>query len=61
MHNKLAEVLTFLQAQGVPKFISKNDRPRFVGQEVKIYEDGEVLTLHSDCSLFTALSTIFPS
>ena len=39
VHNKFAEVLTFLQAQGVPKFISKNGRPRFVGQEVKIYED----------------------
>jgi hypothetical protein len=36
VHNKFAELLTFLAAQGVPKLISKNDRPRFVDQEVEI-------------------------
>ena len=30
VHNKFAELLTFLAAQGVPKLISKNYRPRFV-------------------------------
>ena len=39
VHNKFCEVLTFLQAQRVPKLISKNDRPRYVDQEVEIYED----------------------
>jgi integrase len=52
VHNKFAEVLTFLAAQGVPKLVSKNDRPRFVDQEVEIYEDHELLTLHSVCSLY---------
>jgi len=52
VHNKFAEVLTFLAAQGVPKLVSKNDRPRFVDQEVEIYEDHELLRLHSVCSLY---------
>lgn len=30
VHNKFADVLTFLQAQGVPKLIGKNDHPRFI-------------------------------
>ncbi len=51
-HNKFAELLTFLAAQGVPKLISKNDRPRFVDQEVEIYEDPQLLALHSACSLY---------
>ena len=52
VHNKFAELLTFLAAQGVPKLISKNDRPRFVDQEVEIYENHQLLALHSDCSLY---------
>lgn len=52
VHNKFCEVLTFLQAQGVPKLIGKNDRPRYVDQEVEIYEDPQLLTLHSVCSLY---------
>ncbi len=52
VHNKFAELLTFLTAQGVPKLISKNDRPRFVDQEVEIYEDHQLLALHSACSLY---------
>ena len=52
VHNKFAEVLTFLAAQGVPKLVSKNDRPRFVDQEVEIYEDHQLLALHSACSLY---------
>jgi malate/lactate dehydrogenase len=51
VHNKFAELLTLLAAQGVPKLISKNDRPRFVDQEVEIYEDPQFLALHSACSL----------
>jgi len=44
-------LLTFLAAQGVPKLISKNDRPRFVDQEVEIYEDRALLPgdLQSQC------------
>lgn len=41
VHNKFADVLTFLQAQGVPKLIGKNDHPRFIEQEVSIYEEEE--------------------
>jgi integrase/recombinase XerD len=52
VHNKFCELLTFLQAQGAPKLISKNDRPRFVDQEVEIYEDDQISQLHSVCSLY---------
>lgn len=47
VHNRFAEVLTFLHAQGVPKLIGKNDHPRFVDQEVEIYEDDQLSTLHA--------------
>jgi integrase/recombinase XerD len=50
VHNKFADVLTFLQVQGVPKLIGKNDHPRFIEQEVAIYEDDELSTLHAVCS-----------
>jgi hypothetical protein len=50
VHNKFADVLTFLQAQGMPKLIGKNDHPRFIEQEVFIYEDDELSTLHAACS-----------
>ena len=35
VHNKFADVLTFLQAQGMPKLIGRNDHPRFIEQEVE--------------------------
>lgn len=47
VHNKFADVLTFLQAQGMPKLIGKNDHPRFIEQEVDIYEDDELSKLHA--------------
>ena len=50
VHNKFADVLTFLQAQGMPKLIGKNDHPRFIEQEVDIYEDEELSQLHAVCS-----------
>jgi len=50
VHNKFADVLTFLQAQGMPKLIGKNDHPRFIEQEVNIYEDDELSKLHAICS-----------
>ena len=50
VHNKFADVLTFLQAQGMPKLIGKNDHPRFIEQEVDIYEDDELSKLHAVCS-----------
>jgi integrase len=52
VHNKFADVLTFLQAQGVPKLIGKHDHPRFVEQEVDIYDDDELSTLHAICSQY---------
>jgi integrase/recombinase XerD len=42
VHNKFACVLTFLSANGLPKLVGKNDRPRFVSQQVEIYEHGEL-------------------
>lgn len=50
VHNKFADVLTFLQAQGVPKLIGKNDHPRFIEQEVSIYEEEDLSKLHAICS-----------
>jgi len=50
VHNKFADVLTFLQAQGMPKLIGKNDHPRFIEQEVNIYEDDDLSKLHAICS-----------
>ena len=50
VHNKFADVLTFLQAQGVPKLIGKNDHPRFIEQEVSIYEEEELSKLYAVCS-----------
>jgi integrase len=50
MQLKFADVLTFLQAQGVPKLIGKNDHPRFIEQEVSIYEEEDLSKLHAVCS-----------
>ena len=50
VHNKFADVLTFLQAQGLPKLIGKNDHPRFIEQEVDVYEDDDLSKLHAICS-----------
>ena len=52
VHNKFACVLTFLDAQGVSKLVGKKDRPRFVDQEVEIYEEGELPALYKICSLY---------
>ena len=52
VHNKFADVLTFLQAQGLPKLVGKNDHPRFIEQEVNIYEDDELSKLHAGCSRY---------
>jgi hypothetical protein len=57
VHNKFAELLTFLAAQGVPKLISKNDRPRFVDQEVEIYEDHQLWHSTRSARSITARST----
>jgi integrase/recombinase XerD len=45
-------VLTFLEAQGISKLVGKKDRPRFVDQEVEIYEEGELPVLYRSCSLY---------
>jgi integrase/recombinase XerD len=52
VHNKFACVLTFLEAQGISKLVGKKDRPRFVDQEVEIYEEGELPVLYTMCSLY---------
>lgn len=52
MHNKFAEVLTFLQMQRMPKLIGKNDHPRFIEQEVDLYEDEELSKFHAICSSY---------
>ena len=52
VHNKFACLLTFLEAQGVSKLVGKKDRPRFVDQEVEIYEDWELPALYNICSLY---------
>jgi len=49
VHNTFADVLTFLQSQGMPKLIGKNDHPRFVELEVDIYEDDELSEFHAIC------------
>ena len=50
--NKFNCVMTFLDSQGVPKLLTKNDRPRFVKAEVEIYEDDRLLDLYPVCSLY---------
>lgn len=52
VHNKFADVLTFLQAQGIPKLVGRNDHPRFIEQEVDIYEDNDLSELHAICSSY---------
>jgi hypothetical protein len=48
VHNKFACLQTFLAANGLPKLIAKSDRPKFVKQEVEIYEHGELEIRHED-------------
>jgi integrase/recombinase XerD len=50
VHNKFACVLTFLTANGLPKLVGKNDRPRFVKEQVEIYEHGELKELYRSSS-----------
>ena len=50
VHNKFACLQTFLAANGVPKLVAKSDRPKFVKQEVEIYEHGELDRLFAVCS-----------
>jgi integrase/recombinase XerD len=50
VHNKFACVLTFLTANGLPKLVGKNDRPRFVKEQVEIYEHGELEGLYRNSS-----------
>jgi integrase len=52
VHNKFACLLTFLAANGLPKMAAKGDRPKFVKQEVEIYEHGELDSLFKVCSRY---------
>ena len=50
--NKFTCVMTFLEAQGLPKLLGKNDRPRYVETEVEIFEDDQLTDLYRVCSLY---------
>lgn len=50
VHNKFACLLTFLSVNGLPKLVGKSDRPKFVKQEVEIFEDGELESLFKVCT-----------
>jgi len=50
VHNKFACLFTFLSENGLPKLVGKNDRPRFVNQQVEIFEHGELERLFRVCS-----------
>lgn len=52
VHNKFACLVTFLSASGMPKLVGKKDRPKFVKQEVEIYENGDLEPLFSVCSRY---------
>lgn len=54
VHNKFACLLTFLSANGLPKMVGRRDRPRFVSEEVEIYEHGELDALYRVCSPYHA-------
>jgi integrase len=50
--NKFTCVMTFLESQGIPKLLGKNDKPRFVETEVEIFEDNQLIDLYPACSLY---------
>lgn len=50
--NKFTCVMTFLESQGIPKLLGKNDKPRFVETEVEIFEDNQLTDLYPACSLY---------
>ncbi len=50
--NKFTCVMTFLEAQGIPKLVGKNDKPRYVETEVEIFEDSQLTDLYCVCSLY---------
>lgn len=52
VHNKFACVETFLHSQGIPKLLSKNDRPRYAKSKPEIYEDDQLRDLYSVCNLY---------
>jgi integrase len=54
VHNKFACVLTFLNSHGLPKLIGKKDRPRYVSEEVEIYEEDELERLYKVCTPYHA-------
>jgi len=48
--NKFACVSTFLTEHGIAKLVGKKDRPRFVDEQVEIYEHGELDKLLRVCT-----------
>ena len=50
--NKFTCMMTFLEAQGIPKLLGKNDKPRFVETEVEIFEDNQLTDLYPVCTLY---------
>jgi len=49
VHNKFANVMGFLKAQGIRGLVDKNDWPRFVEEEPEVYEREELDELFEAC------------
>jgi integrase/recombinase XerD len=49
VYNKFEIMMTFLKAQGIRGLVGKNDWPRFVEEEPKVYEKEELDTLFAKC------------
>jgi integrase/recombinase XerD len=47
--NKFASVMSFLKANGIRGWVGKNDFPRFVEEELKVYEKEELGALFAAC------------
>jgi integrase len=50
VHNKFANVMSFLKANGIRGLVDKNDWPRFVEEEPEVYEREELYKLFKACN-----------
>jgi integrase len=51
VRNKLSQLRTFFDAQGMPNLLAKNDMPQYVKKEVEIFEGNQLIDLYQVCSL----------
>jgi integrase/recombinase XerD len=51
VHNKFANVMSFLKANGIRGLVDKNDWPRFVEEEPEVYEREELDKLFKACTV----------